>query len=282
MLKSKNQPFDDQEAEVSPAAPEISQPARKVLLTGAAGAIGSSFFRHAAQAYRFRLADRVRVEFASQAEQGHEVMQLDIADLEACQQACKGIDTVVHLAADPNPHADFATSLLANNIQGTYNILRAARDQGCRRVILASSIQVVLGYAPDVQVYTNAPLRPINMYGVSKCFAEEAATYFAYSEGLPCIAVRIGGYDTRDDFIGWLRGELDLSRLTSYVSQRDLNQLLTRCIEVPDISFAIVYGISNNRFKRVDLTSTRELLGYEPEDDAFELFEQYLASQKVL
>ena len=38
--------------------------------------------------------------------------------------------------------------------------------------------------------------------------------------------------------------------------------------------FAIVYGISNNRFKRVDLTSTRELLEYQPEDDAFEIFEE--------
>lgn len=261
------------------SAPVIANPQaeagtkRRVLLTGAAGGIGSAFFHHAAEAYTFRLADRVLVDFMHEPGQNHEALQLDIADLEACQQACQGIDTVVHLAADPSPAADFSTSLLSNNILGTYNILRAARDQGCRRVILASSIQVVLGYAPDVQAHIDSPLRPINMYGVSKCFVEEAASYFARVEGLPCIAVRIGAYD-KENRAAWLRKELDPSNLTGYVSPRDLNQLLTRCIETPDVPFAIVYGISNNRFKVGDLTSTRDLLGYQPEDDAFEIFKE--------
>lgn len=246
---------------------------RRVLLTGAAGGIGSAFFRHAAEAYIFRLADRVAVDIRGEPGQDHETMQLDIADLDACQRACQGIDTVVHLAADPSPEADFSTSLLSNNIQGTYNILRAARDQGCRRVVLASSIQVVLGYAPDVQAHIDSPPRPINMYGVSKCFAEEVASYFARIEGLSCIAVRIGAYD-KDNRAEWLHRNIDRTALTGYVSPRDLNQLLTRCVEAPDVSFAIVCGISNNRFKLVDLTSTRDLLGYQPEDDAFEIFEE--------
>lgn len=249
---------------------------RKILLTGAAGGIGSAFFRHAAQAYTFCLADRVAIDLASLAEQGHEVVQLDIADLEACQRACQGIDTVVHLAADANPEADFYTSLLSNNIQGAYNIFRAARDQGCRRVVFASSAQTTMGYALDVQSNPDSPVRPMNMYGVSKCFGEAVASYFAYAEGLSCIAVRIGAYDLSSDLSNWLRQNPEPSNLAAYVSPRDLNQLLTRCVETPDIQFAIVYGLSNNRFKRGDISSARHLLGYEPEDDAFEIFEENL------
>jgi nucleoside-diphosphate-sugar epimerase len=76
---------------------------------------------------------------ADAATQGQDLLALDVADLAACQEACKTIDTVIHLAADAGPEADFYGSLLDNNIKGTYNIFRAAKDQGCRRVIFASS-----------------------------------------------------------------------------------------------------------------------------------------------
>lgn len=244
--------------------------ARSILVTGAAGGIGSAFFRHAADQYTFRLADRATDTLSEAANQGHEVFSLDIAHLDQCQQACQGIDTVVHLAADANPNADFYRSLLPNNILGAYNIFRAAKDQGCRRVIFASSAQVVAGYPRDVQAHPETPIRPMNMYGVSKSFGEAVAAYFAFAEGLSSIAIRIGAYDSSR--ATWLRQQPNMGSLSAYVSERDLNHLLVRCIETPDIPFAIVHGISDNRFKRLDLTSTRSLLGYTPQDDAFDLF----------
>jgi hypothetical protein len=48
-----------------------------------------------------------------------------------------------------------------------------------------------------------------------------------------------------------------------------MNQLLMRCIETPGIDYAVVAGISDNRYKRFDLVLTRELLGYAPRDDGF-------------
>lgn len=71
----------------------------------------------------------------------------------------------------------------------------------------------------------------------------------------------------------WLRQQPNARHLSGYVSEQDLNQLLVRCIEAADVPFARVHAISNNRFKRLDLTSTRELLGYAPQDDAFEIFQ---------
>jgi nucleoside-diphosphate-sugar epimerase len=172
---------------------------KRILLTGAAGGIGTAFFRSEASSYLFRLADREMTSIVSAISQGHEVCALDVADLEACQQACRDIDTVIHLAADANPAADFSHSLLQNNIKGTYNIFRAAKDQGCQRVIFASSAQVLAGYPQDVQAHPESPLRPMNMYGVSKCFGEAVAAYFAHAEGLSSIVIRIGAYDVNGD-----------------------------------------------------------------------------------
>jgi uronate dehydrogenase len=247
------------------------------LLTGAAGGIGQAFFRATWDRYSYRLADRMAIaaETLAGTGQDHEAIQLDLVEHDACMRACEQIDTVVHLAADANPAAPFYESLLDNNIKATYNIFRAASDQGCRRVIFASSAWVVGGYAPDVQLAPEAPTRPVTLYGVSKCFGEAVAAHFAQTEGLSSIVVRIGAYDD-GSADNWMRGSPNARTLATYVSARDLHQLLVRCIEVSDITFAIVHGLSENRFKRLDLTSTRNLLGYTPQDDAFAIFRETL------
>lgn len=245
--------------------PHDTSGTRRVLLTGAAGRIGVAFRRFAGERYQFRLGDQPPIVPTDAAP--HEAMALDVSDLEACRRACAGIDTVVHLAADRHGTADFYGSLLDNNIKGAFNIFRAAKDAGCRRVVFASSVQAVSGYPADVTVRPEDPVWPRNMYGASKCFAEATARVFAHTEGLSCIGVRIGLWDS-----GFGREEMDANRRRMYISQRDLNQLLVRCIETPEIAFAIVHGISDNRAKRLDLAATRELLGYTPQDDAFQVF----------
>ncbi len=69
-----------------------------------------------------------------------EYIEPDITDLEAFTAACEGIDTVLHLAADPSPKADFYQSLLSLNIIGGYNGFEAARRAGSQRIVFASSI----------------------------------------------------------------------------------------------------------------------------------------------
>lgn len=245
---------------------ETTQPRRRVLLTGAAGRIGTAFRLRAGDRYALRLADRSSAGLDDPGE--HEVLAVDISDLAACRRACADVDTVVHLAADPSPAADFYGSLLDDNIKATYNVFQAARDAGCRRVVFASSVHAVWGYPDEVQVHTDMPIRPATMYGVTKCFGEAIARAFADAGPLSAICVRIGYFDPRpSDF------PLDWRDLSMVVTPRDLTQLLVRCIEVPDVSFAIVHGISDNRFKAYDITTARELLGYAPQDDAFALFE---------
>jgi len=235
----------------------------RILLTGAAGRIGTAFREYNGARYQLRLADRDSHLFADPS--GHEVVELEAADLGSCQAACKGVDVVIHLAADPSPTADFYDSLLENNIKATYNIFRAAKDQGCRRVIFASSIRVVEGYPQSTPILPDVPLRPVDMYGVSKCFGEAVAYYFAISEALSSIVIRIGAFEA-----DWVRRNRDSAMLSRFVSRRDLSYLLAQCVEAADIPFAIVHGLSDNRFKRLDISSTTELIGYEPLDDGFQ------------
>jgi nucleoside-diphosphate-sugar epimerase len=236
-----------------------------ILLTGAGGRIGSAFRAFAADRYRLRLADRDLSKLGEP--QGQEVVALDAADLEACQAACVGVDVVIHLAADPSAEADFYRSLLDNNVKATYNIFRAAKDQGCRRVIYASSIRALEGYPQGAPVAPDVPVRPIDMYGVSKCFGEATAHCFAESERLSSIVIRIGTFEAS---MG--RGPSTAAALSRFISKRDMCQLLVRCVETPAIPFAIVHGLSDNRVKRLDIASTRALLGYQPQDDAFAIY----------
>lgn len=248
---------------------EATDRPRHILLTGAAGRIGTAFRDHVGDRYRLRLGVHHPEKLGDPC--GHEVYPLEISDLDACRAACAGMDVVVHLAGCPSPGADFYETLLDSNVKGPYNILRAAADQGCRRVVLASSVQAVVGYPLDVQVHTDSPVRPLNMYGVCKCFTEAAAHCFASVEGLSCIVVRIGTFES-----DWVKRAANARNLSTFVSRRDMSQLLMRCIETPGVSFAIVHGVSDNRFKFLDLTDTRQVLGYRPQDDAFQLFDTQL------
>ncbi|HET9912349.1 MAG TPA: NAD(P)-dependent oxidoreductase [Anaerolineales bacterium] len=239
----------------------------RVLVTGGCGKIGSYFVRFASEKYIIRVVDKVAWDPERLGPFSVESLVADLQDPTACRQACEGMDMVVHLAADASPEADFEDSLLGNNIIATYNMFRAAREAGCRRFIYASSVHAVAAYPPDVQIKVNMPVRPTNLYGVSKCFGEALAAHFAFNEGLPGIALRIGAYVFPEHPEDLLPTEWD-----AFLSPDDFNDLLVRCLETPNITFAIAHVISDNKFKRLDLTETKEILGYQPKADAFELF----------
>ena len=238
---------------------------RRVLVTGAAGRIGSYFAEHSHGKYELRLMVHEMDEEADRLKPFGEVVAGDLSDLERMKELCRGIDTVLHLAADPDPSATWQ-SLLQSNIVGAYNTFVAAKAAGCRRLIYASSIHAVSGYPPDVQVKTSEPVNPGDMYGVTKCFGEAMGRYMAEKEGLPVIALRIGAFQPLEA----ARQEGSVGMLDAFVSHRDLNQLIERCIDVEGITFAILHGLSDNRFKRLDISDTRTLVGYEPQDDLTE------------
>lgn len=238
---------------------------RRVLVTGAAGNIGSYFAEHSHDRYDLRLMVR-QGDDAKEINGFGEVVEADLADLERLKEICEGIDTVVHMAGDPDPSATWR-HLLEANIIGSYHMFVAAKAAGCRRVIYASSIHAISGYPADVQVKTSEPVNPGDLYGVSKCCAEAMGRYMAEQEGLSVIALRIGAFQPLESA---LKPD-SISMLDAWVSQRDLTQLIRKCIDVENVKFAILHGLSNNRFKRMDISDARELVGYDPQDDFTEV-----------
>jgi uronate dehydrogenase len=240
---------------------------RRVLITGAAGRLGGLVAAALADRYQLRLTDLAGPDLAGLSASG-QVVAADLTDGDAARELCAGMDTVVHLAASPDPSSPWST-LLPANIIATYNVMNGAVLARCRRVVYASSIHAVSGYPPDVQVKTGEPVNPGDLYGVTKCFGEALGRYVAEQEGPSVIAVRIGAVQAAEA----MRRQEKAPLLDAFVSEADLTQLIERCIVVEGVRWAVVHGLSDNRFKRLDLSDTRALLGYQPQDDSAALNE---------
>ena len=103
-----------------------------------------------------------------------------------------------------------STRSCAANIQGTYNLYEAVREEGVRRVVFASSNHAV-GFTPrpqgdDPLIPITTPRRPDTFYGLSKCFGEDLAQLYADLHGIDTVSVRIGSCfpepDDRADAVG--------------------------------------------------------------------------------
>ena len=237
-------------------------PRPRVLVTGAAGMVGSAFVKRRHADYDLRLMVR-EGEDAGALEGKGEIVTGELADRDTLLRHCTGMHAVLHLAGDPRPTATWE-SLLPNNIAGTYHLLLAAKAAGVRRVVLASSIHAVSGGRADEQVRAEDPVSPGDLYGVSKCFVEAAGRFFATQEDLSVIAVRIGAFGPPAS----IREEQGLPLLDAWLSEDDGVDLLARSLDDRRLRFAIVQGVSNNRVKRLSVACARKLLGYDPQDDA--------------
>ena len=260
--------------------------ARKVLITGAYGLVGNVVYGHLAQdpeaydvygtARRRHPSDRV-VEDQMHEIPGKKFFLVDLADFAGMQHAVQGMGTDVHMAADPSGMSGW-DSILESNLIGAYHVFEACRLAGVQRVVFASSAQVNFGQrikmppqtgdkrAPvDLPVTHEQPTRPPNLYAASKVWGEAVAYVYALRHEISCICVRIGWVTTED------RPPLDKFAWSSTVwcSQRDIAQLVERCIcAPPDLRFDVFYGISDNRVRFADIEHAREVLGYVPQDRA--------------
>jgi uronate dehydrogenase len=233
----------------------------RVLVTGASGRIGTAFVAGCVGGD----LDLVRADLDDRDPASpFPFVRLDVTDAAACRDACVGADAVLHLAADPSPRADFRASVLPVNIAGTYNIATAAVEAGARRLVFASSAQAVEGYPRDRQVRESDAPRPANDYGVGKAFGEALCAALAARSETAFVAVRIANYTP--DRPG---PDASFRDRSAWLSPRDANQLLTLALTADTAGSVIVHGVSNNLAKRLAVTETRALLGYEPVDDAF-------------
>lgn len=233
---------------------------QRVLVTGAGGRIGS----HLAESLRDRFD--LRLQYRNTMPETPPVSdwaKADIAEYDQILPLLEGIDAVVHMAGEPNTSGTWE-EVHRQNIVGMYNVLEAARVQGVKRVIFASTNHVMGMYDRDGSwpVYASMPVRPDSLYGVSKAFGENLGRYYYDTHGLSVICLRIGWFlpEPHDDFARWC-----------WLSPRDCTQIVTKSIE-SDLGFEVFYAISGNGQRKWDITDTMVKLGYIPEDDGERFF----------
>ena len=224
---------------------------KKILLTGAAGGVGTFLRNEFRERYQLRLSDKSDMGGCAENE---EFTQADLTDLDATRRAVNGVDGIIHLVGY-SVEGDWETILNANII-GTRNLFEAARLEGVRRVIFASSNHAMGFYGRDETIDHTPRHRPDGRYGLSKAFGESLGSLYADKYGVEVMNIRIGNVGEEP---------LDVRRLSIWISPRDLAQLIAIGLEHPDIRFEVVYGMSDNQRAWWD-NSNAMRLGYVPQD----------------
>lgn len=231
---------------------------RRLLLTGAAGEIGS-VLRPALRG----AADRLRwhdIRPVASAAADEEVMRGDLTLPGVAEAATQGVDCVIHLAGIPRETGGTPEQILAVNVVGTQRLFEAARQAGVKRFIFASSNHVIGFYRAGRAIGTDVLPRPSGHYGASKVFGETLGRLYADKHGIEVAALRIGAFREKPG---------NARELGGWISHRDMAQLARRCVEAPPFHFLILYGVSaNTRAKWGGDDAARRHVGYVPQDDA--------------
>ncbi|HEY4103742.1 MAG TPA: NAD(P)-dependent oxidoreductase [Polyangiaceae bacterium] len=225
----------------------------RVLITGAAGAIGKPVCEFLAQrGHEVRRFDR--------SPSGDGAVIADIADTKAVFDACASVDAILHLAATPDD-APFL-ELIPPNVIGVFNVLDAARRHGVGRVVLASSVQVSWSPGPD-QKRSAAHATPRNHYALTKLWSEHMAEMYSRVYKMSIVAARIGWMVRTMTEALAMRTR---SMMRNYVSRRDISHFMACAIETPNLEFDVFYAIGPGGAHCYDLDSPRRAIGYEPQD----------------
>jgi len=237
---------------------------QRVLVTGSAGGIGRPVVRELKSRGHFVRGFDLRANPAAD-----ENVVGSITDPELFQRACTGTDAFIHLAATPDDD-DFMTKLLPNNVIGIYNALESAKAAKIKRVMLASSGQVVWWqrFRGPLPISVDTVPTPRGWYAALKLFAEGAGRAFSEAHGMQILAVRLG-WCPRD------RSHLQELAATewgpdAYLSPGDAGRFFACAVESTcDYKFAVVYAYSRPprpEAPSFDCKPTVELTGFEPRD----------------
>ena len=224
---------------------------KTILMTGAAGRIGTFLRPELAGKYRLRLSD---INPIRDLRPGETFMRADISKFSDMLKITRGVDAVVHFGGQSGEH-DW-DHVLSANIIGFYNALEAARRNGVKRFLVATSNHAVGFYRCDQTIDDRVYPKPDSRYGVSKVFNEALASLYADRYGMQMFCMRIGNVN---------HAPIDRRRLAIWISGRDMAQLVTIGIEKPNLRFEIVYGISDNARAWFDNANAHRL-GYRPQD----------------
>lgn len=226
----------------------------RVLITGAAGAIGSALREHLRPTYRNLLLTDMRgiADLAP----NEEFVLADVTDRKAMDRLAARSMALVHLAGVGGP-GDLE-ALFRTNVRGLFDALEAARLGGIKRIVFASSNHAFGCYPIDVAVTPDMPPRPDSLYGAFKVLGETMLRTYYERHGIRSVSLRIGTYR---------KLPIDQRSLATWLSPRDVAQLVDLALRDPDPGCLVINGYSGNtRLKVRDPNWAR--LGYTPLDNA--------------
>lgn len=238
---------------------------KKILITGAGGGVGQHLRRELAGKYDIRISDIAPVR----KNPGESFMKADVASMKDMLRITKGVDAFVHLGgySVEGPWED----ILDANIVGCYNAYEAARRNGVKRFLFATSNHAVGFYRRDEVIDHKVYIKPDSRYGVSKVFGEAMGSLYSDKYGMEVFCMRIGNVGTEP---------IDKRRLAIWISPRDLAQLVSIGIDSPKVRFEIVYGVSNNKRSWYDNRNAKRL-GYKPQDNSERFAKAVLAREQT-
>ena len=240
---------------------------QKILITGAAGDVGTRLRKLLKGVYSLRVSD---IRKPADLGADDEFVAADLGDYEQTKQITAGIDGIVHLGGY-SVEGPWET-IHKSNIVGCYNLFEAAYRSGVKRIVFASSNHAVGFYPRDRKIGVDVTLRPDSRYGVSKAFGEAVGALYADKHGLRVTCIRIGNVNDKP---------LDKRRLSIWVKPEDLAQLIRIGLEHPDIRFEIFYGASDNEAGWWDNSNARRF-GYRPQFRSEIFRDEAMAAQAKL
>ena len=250
-----------------------SQTPHKILITGAAGLLGTVLMRGLDGRYAVTGVDRAVRRPAN-------VRRRSMARSRSLATIFEGADAVVDLAG-LSDHRTGWKDVWKNNLPATMNALDAARRAGVRRYVFASSNHVTGTYERDSPysaivagdytgldptsiplVAVSWPVRPDGAYALGKLLGEAAARWYSDAFGLSAICLRIGTVNAEDR-------PLEPRHFATLLTHADLLRLVVCALEAPaDLRFGVYYGVSRNTWRFWDISDAADEIGYQPQDDA--------------
>jgi uronate dehydrogenase len=241
---------------------------KRVLLTGASGGVGTRLRSLLKPIYPELILSDLKAPADLQADETF--IAADLADAAAVEKICQGVDGIVHLGGY-SVEGPWET-ILQSNIIGCYNLFEAARRQGVKRVVFASSNHVMGFHPRSKKIGIEAVPKPDTRYGLSKLFGEGVGSLYAHKHGLGVLSIRIGNFGDKP---------IDARRLAIWLKPNDLVSLIRLGLEKPGLVYEVVYGMSDNQRAWWD-NSHALSLGYKPEGQSEVFASEALEAQKKL
>ena len=239
---------------------------KKIVLTGASGRLGS-YLREPLSNKTEKLVS-LDINALGKTLKNEQFELADLSNYPEIERVLEGANVVVHFAALSN-EGPFE-KILEANIVGAFNIWKAAQEHKIKRIIFASSIHAVGMHESTSMANSNVMHRPDTFYGLSKCFGEDLGRMYWDKCAIECLCIRI----------------ISCAKVTSnralgtWLSYDDLVRIVVQSIEIEELGFEIIYGVSNNKRSPVNNENAKKL-GLEIEDNA-EVFAENLLQQGML